>query len=374
MEPFKFGCIVGDEHFCPRPALEAELRRYISGGQNLVLQGERRRGKSSLVVRVVKGIRGMGLLYVDLLGICSAADFCRRVMDGIVGLDASRSFLKKTVSMIAFLRPLVVIDQDTGLPAISLDCRSAANPSSVTAIMSMIASHAKKRRICVVFDEFQDVLDLPDADRVLAEMRSKIQFMSDTAFVFLGSVRNQMSEIFAHPRSPFFKSALEVGIGEMTDASFAQFLIRRFEKGRRKADVDFVGDLIVALDGVPGDVQELCDALWSVTQTGDRVDASKLTAAYRYIFAHEGASYETYLKLLTPQQRKVLRALAAAGGKHVVSSGFLDEAGIYNASSVKKALSRLIEIGHVYYFADEYKFVSPFFREWIRRRFGAIGE
>ena len=116
VEPFKFGCIVEKEHFCPRPALEAELRRYVSGGQNLVLQGERRRGKSSLIVKVVKNIRGMGLLYVDLLGICSAADFCRRVMDGIVGLDSSRSFLRKTVSMIASLRPLVVIDRDTGLP------------------------------------------------------------------------------------------------------------------------------------------------------------------------------------------------------------------------------------------------------------------
>lgn len=371
MEPFKFGCIVEKEHFCPRPELETELRRYISGGQNLVLQGERRRGKSSLVVKVVKDIRGMGLLYVDLLGIGSSADFCRRVTDGIVGLDSSRSFLRKTVSMIASLRPLIVIDQDTGLPAISLDARSAAGPSSVTAVMSMIAAHAKKRRICVVFDEFQDILDLPDANRVLAEMRGKIQFMPNTAFVFLGSVRNQMSEIFAHPRSPFFKSALEVGIGEMTDASFIRFLVGRFEKGRRKVGGEFVGELIRMLDGVPGDVQELCDALWSVTRTGNRVDSTSLPAAYRYIFAHEGSSYETYLKLLTAQQRKVLRALAAVGGRHIVSSTFLDATGIHNASSVKKALSRLVEIGHVYYFAEEYKFVSPFFREWIRRRVGA---
>ena len=370
-EPFKFGCIVEKEHFCPRPELEKDLRRYVSGGQNLVLQGERRRGKSSLVVKVVKDIRGMGLLYVDLLGISSTADFCRRVMDGIVGLDSSRSFLRKTMSLISSLRPLVVIDQDTGLPAITLDSRSAADPSSVLSVMSMIAAHAKSRRICVVFDEFQDILDLPDANRVLAEMRGKIQFMPDTAFVFLGSVRNQMSEIFAHPRSPFFKSALEVGIGEMADETFARFLLGRFEKGRRKADLDFIGELIRMLDGVPGDLQELCDALWSVTGTGERVDATKLTAAYRYIFAHEGSSYETYLKLLTPQQRKVLRALAAVGGRHVVASEFMGAAGIHNASSVKKALSRLVEIGHVYYFENEYKFVSPFFREWVRRHFGS---
>lgn len=370
MEPFKFGCIVEKEHFCPRPALESDIRRYVAGGQNLVLQGERRRGKSSLVVKVVKDMRGMGLLYVDLLGIGSTADFCRRVMDGIVALDASRSFLRKTISLIASLRPLVVIDPDTGLPAISLDSRSAADPSSVTAVMSMIASHAARRKLCVVFDEFQDILDLPESDRVLAEMRGKIQFMSATSFVFLGSVRNRMSDIFARPKSPFFKSALEVDIGEMSDRPFAEFLVRRFALVRRRASVAFVEGLLQRLDGVPGDIQELCDALCSVTERGDIVDDEKLSAAYRHVFAHEGSSYETYLKLLTRQQRKVLRALAAVGGRHVLSGAFRDAAEIHNASSVKKALAKLIEIGHVYDFKGEYKFVSPFFGEWIRQRFG----
>ena len=111
MEPFTFGCIVGDEHYCVRPQLEKEMKRHVSGGQNLVIQGERRRGKSSLVVKCVRGIRGMGLLYVDLLGITSASDFCRRVADGIVELDRSRSFLRKTASLLASLRPLVVIDR-----------------------------------------------------------------------------------------------------------------------------------------------------------------------------------------------------------------------------------------------------------------------
>ena len=370
MEPFKFGCIVEDEHFCPRPDLESEIRRYVAGGQNLLLQGERRRGKSSLVVKVVKDLRGMGLLYVDLLGISSAADFCRRVMDGIVALDSSRSFLRKTVSLISSLRPLIVIDTDTGLPAISIDSRSAADPSSVTAVMSMVAAHAAKRKVCVVFDEFQDILDLPDSNRVLSEMRSRIQFMSSTSFVFLGSVRNRMSDIFAHPKSPFFKSALELDVGEMTDRSFAEFLVGRFALGRRRTSVEFMESLLYRLDGVPGDVQQLCDALWSVTERGDCVDDTRLAAAYRHVFTREGSSYETYLKLLTRQQRKVLRALAAVGGKHVLSSAFMTAADVHNASSVKKALAKLVEIGHVYSFRDEYKLVSPFFGEWLRRRFG----
>ena len=49
--PFRYGCVVDGEYFCPRPELERQLRRYAESGQNLVIQGERRMGKTSLVKR-----------------------------------------------------------------------------------------------------------------------------------------------------------------------------------------------------------------------------------------------------------------------------------------------------------------------------------
>lgn len=367
-EPFKFGCIVEDEHFCPRPELQRELARHIRGGQNLVLQGERRRGKSSLVVKAVRDVRGMGLLYVDLMGIESRSDFCRRVVEGVVELDRSRSFIRKTAALLSQLRPLVTIDANTGLPSVSIDVRSAASPAGVGAVMSLIAAHAKERKVCVVFDEFQDVLDLSDSSQVLSEIRSRVQFLSRTAFVFLGSVRNQMSEIFNHPKSPFFKSALQVDVSEIDRDTFVRFLAERFRKARRKVDEPFVGELFDSVDGVPGDLQELCDALWSVTEAGDAVSRENMEAAYRYIFAHEGASYEIYLRQMTLQQRRVLRALSVGDGAHTLSNEFRDLAGIHNASSVKKALQRIVELGHAYYYRDAYRFANPFFREWVSRR------
>lgn len=367
-EPFKFGCIVENEHFCPRPELQRELTRHIRGGQNLVLQGERRRGKSSLVVKAVRDIRGMGLLYVDLLGIETRSDFCRRVVEGVVELDRSRSFIRKTVSLLTQLRPLVTIDANTGAPSVSVDVRSAAGPSGVGAVMSMISAHARERKLCVVFDEFQDILNLSDSAQVLSEMRGRIQFLPGTSFVFLGSVRNQMSEIFSHPRNPFFKSALEVNVSEIDRGIFTRFLAERFRKANRKVAESFLGELFDSVEGVPGDLQELCDALWSVTETGEGVSRGNLEAAYRYIFAHEGSSYELYLRQMTLQQRKVLRALAVGGGAHTLSNEFRDLAGIHNASSVKKALLRIVELGHAYYYRDAYRFANPFFKEWVTRR------
>lgn len=366
--PFKFGCIVEDEHFCPRPELQRELARHIRGGQNLVLQGERRRGKSSLIVKSVRDIRGMGLLYVDLMGIETRSDFCRRVVEGVVDLDRSRSFIRKTVALLSQLRPLVTIDANTGTPSVSIDVRSAASPSGVCAVMSMIAAQARERKVCVVFDEFQDILGLPDSAQVLAEIRSRVQFLSETSIVFLGSVRNQMAEIFNHPKSPFFKSALQVDVSEIDRDTFVRFLAERFRKARRRVEESFVGELFDSVEGVPGDLQELCDALWAVTDSGEAVSRERLDAAYRYIFAHEGSSYEIYLRQLTLQQRKVLRALAVAGGAHTLSNEFRDLAGVHNASSVKKALQRIVELGHSYYYRDAYRFANPFFRAWVTRR------
>ena len=45
-----------------------------------------------------------------------------------------------------------------------------------------------------------------------------------------------------------------------------------------------------------------------------------------------------------------------------------DAAGCHNASSVKKALLRLEDVGHVYLFNGMWKFSSPFFCEWMRCR------
>ena len=52
----------------------------------------------------------------------------------------------------------------------------------------MVAYHARSNRLCVFFDEFQDMLDVENAQAVLATMRSKIQFQPNTPYIFLGSV------------------------------------------------------------------------------------------------------------------------------------------------------------------------------------------
>ena len=50
MKPFEYGCVVKGEVFCPRPEIESMLASNMASGQNTVVVGERRMGKTSLIM------------------------------------------------------------------------------------------------------------------------------------------------------------------------------------------------------------------------------------------------------------------------------------------------------------------------------------
>ena len=366
MNPFKYGCIVDGDFFCPRPVLEKELRRLVESGQNVVVQGERRMGKTSLVCEAVRKAKGVKLLYVDLLGIRSISDFCRKVTSAVAALNRKRTFLARAADLIHRLRPTLTIDTITGSPTISVDMSAASSPDSLEDVLDMIAVLARENRLCVVFDEFQDMLNVENANGILATMRGKIQFQSDTPYIFLGSVRNQMSDMFTNSRSPFYKSAALFDIGRIEDKDFSAFLIKRFKAGKRTADPAFVEKVLDLADRVSGDVQELCDALWATTDEGATLAESDLPKALDLVFARESKSYIPAIGKLTAIQMRVLRGIAELGGEKILSGDFLRAVNVPNAGSVRKSVLRLIDLDVLYEFGGRYRFTNPFFAAWIR--------
>ena len=368
MTAFKYGCSVEGENFCDRPDLSKSLSNYIESGQNLVIQGERRIGKTSLVKETVTSMGGWSLLYADFMGVRSVPDVCNRIADALARFDSSDSFMRKIFAALVHLRPVATIDAMTGLPTISVDARASADPSSLNAVMNAIESHVKGRRVCVVFDEFQDILDVKDGEQMLSIMRGRIQFMSRTSFVFLGSARNAMMGIFMSPKSPFYKSAAVFDVGNIPDDDFFGFAKERFSTGRRRLPRGLFDKILGFVNRTSGDVQELCDAIWQASEPGDTLDDPHFERGLQFVFDRENGAYAVFIKPLTDIQLRVLKALAVQGGEHPLSNAFLDEARLTNTATVRRSLAALERTGLVYLGPSGWKFASPFFREWIRRR------
>jgi len=367
MNAFKYGCVVGGEWYCPRPFLERELRRFLTAGRNVVVQGERRMGKTSLIHETIRGMRGWRIVYIDLLNIRSVGDFGKRVLSGVREAMRDESLFRKALRLLPMLRPVVNYDPVTGGVGYSLDLKAASDPNAIEEIVAFLAAQTRRGKVAVVFDEFQDVLNLPDAQAVLALLRGKIQFQSEVPYVFTGSVRNAMSDLFDNPDSAFYKSAVSLCVGEIDRVDFSAFLKKRFgDCGKRVSD-ETLDAVMTEVDNIPGDVQELCEGLCDVAGKRRELTVEDIAAALKVVYAREGDKFEAFTSRLSPVQFKMLVALALRGGVNVQSVAFLSEAGIGNAASARRALDRLEELRYVYRHRGEWKFTSAFFKSWLRR-------
>ncbi len=366
MNPFKYGQIVGDAHYCPRPELEKTIKGHIVSGQNILVEGERRVGKSSLIVHTSARMKGYRMVYIDINQIKTVNDLISRITNALISLDRQVGFFEKVVKMVSHLRPTLSVDSLTGDPCISFHTNETLPPENIESLLDFIyAEHGNKKNI-VVIDEFQDILNLGNSDQVVAMMRSRIQFHSDMAYVFSGSVRNDMDRIFYDPDSPFFKSAVKIEVGSLSRKAFSKYIITSFLTGRRRLESDAVEKIYFESGERPGDVQELCNALWSITNNGDSLSQTDVADALQVVFSREKALYEHSISGLTSNQLRCLVGVANLGGTSVQSGDFLKFTGILHASSVKKAISRLVDLKILYFYKKEYIFNSPFFRTWVK--------
>lgn len=368
MNPFRYGSIVIGRDFCGRKDLLKQITGHIEASQNIVVLGERRIGKSSLIYEAVRKLRGTSILYMDLLGIKSVDALCKRMLRAIVTLEKKASWITKMIKTLSHLRPTITADPVTSMPIVSFDASVDLKGNSIQEVLDLIESLSKNKRFVVVFDEFQDILKIKEGDEAIALLRSKIQFHRKIPYIFVGSIRHKMDEIFTSPASPFFKSAIPITIDPLPYEEFSRFLTRRFESGRRKVIGETLKQVFEIANNITGDVQQLCEALWEVTPERDAVSPDKLKAALELTFTREQKSYETFVGLLTDFQLKCLAALAREGGKSVYSMNFVKAIGQHSSASVNRAITRMIDINILFKSGKEIRFVNPFFKIWLLPR------
>jgi len=366
VNPFRYGQIVKENDFCPRPELEKNLANQLKRGQNIYIQGERRTGKSSLIFETIRKLKRPRIIYIDLLETKTSDDFVKRIVSSVISIEQPESVLNKVFKKLSYLRPVASIDPLSGMPTLSLDPSVQLKPDSISAVLDLISSlQLKTKPLVVVFDEFQDILNLKDASETLAQLRSKIQFQTDIPYLFAGSIRNKMNRIFNDPDSAFFKSAIPLEVGPLNKISFQEFIAKKFKTGKRKISSPVMDHIFVTCFDVAGDIQQLCSAMWDVTSPGDAIFEEQIPLALERLFSHETKGYETTLNIISGQQLKFLTGLARMGGHTPTSSQFLKQSGIPQASSAQAALKRLLDLKIIFHYENEVRFMNPFFRAWL---------
>jgi hypothetical protein len=263
------------------------------------------------------------------------------------------------------IRPRIEIDPVTGTPSFSFGINGESNAvllHTIDDFFAFIGEEFSADQIIVCFDEFQSVLNYPNSDEMMAQIRGKLQYHS-FPYIFTGSDHNGLKSIFTDPCSPFYKSVRPLEVQTIPRKDFQPFLANKFTTGKRKLS-DSAWESIFELD-VPGDVQQLCAALWDVSDPSETISLPALGLAYERIFAQELEGFRTLLSGLTALQLRVLESIANNGTINLFSMESQQTIGA-SGSSIRRSLTALERKWILANDHGEIYFNNPFLKQFLR--------
>ncbi len=375
--PFLFGTLAFDESFADRRRETRELAADIRNGQDVVVIAPRRYGKSSLISAAAQSLaRGRSKVLVadvDLMTTPSKERFAAALAASIyehVCSPLERAWDKATAPFRRLrVQPAISLDAETG--AVSFSFAAAREPQDVDATIEGLLrlpaelEPARGRRIALVFDEFQEVIDIdPQLPKL---MRAIFQRQPEVAHVYLGSKRHVMQRIFNDRNEPFWRSAKTIELGLIPAEEFAPFIAERFAASGREIELETISRLLALTAGHPHATQEIAYFLWEETPPAASATPARLEAALEAVLRAEHSHFTLLWEEAARAQRLVLQALAREPG-HPLSKPYRDRHALPSAATVQKALRTLERREVVAGERGAYRIVEPFLAEWLRRR------
>jgi hypothetical protein len=339
--PFIYGQILlPGRPFCPRPALESAVLQAANASARVVLLGERRMGKSSLAEHTLGGADRI-LVPVDLRGLDSVEDFIDRLLLRLsTKLNEHRALVKH---LPAALKDALAFVSDLRLTIggmVEIQAKAKVKASTVIQAMHAVARASQWRPLVIFFDEFQEIaenLEETQARHLLGVLRGEIQRQDQVAYIFAGSARSSMLELFTAETSHFYQSATILEVGPIPRPDMAAFLTAQFARGGRLLGEDTLQAIFALAGDSPSDQQQLSYHLWTQS-IPEQIGLAELRRAFAALMAEVGRRGEVLLDEATPAQRRALLAIAVREDKEFASDSFLRFAGFRQHSSLTSAM------------------------------------
>ena len=368
--PFVYGKEVSGDNFCNRKDEIEELYRDTINSQNVIIFSQRRFGKTSLIKEVLKRSRNKGILtvYVDLYSVLTEEDLVRKYAKAVAEslLGRVSGTLRQAGELFKRIRPKLTIDE-TGQPIYSIDIEKRETLPLLEDAIEAVKRYGEKRKkkTAVVFDEFQQIGQFK-TDRVEKVMRSLIQRHKDVAYIFMGSKKHLISDIFNNPNKPFYKSGKSFPLGKIDKNELLDFIQMKFKTTKKILPKSLAEKIIETCEEHPYYIQYLCHIIWEKVIGKGNVKEKIFSESLALLLSRESSTYETIWDLLTVKQKQVLLALAKASpDEKFFSSIFLERYNLGSASSVQRTLHSFVDKDLVDKEGESYTIIDVFFKRWL---------
>lgn len=369
INPFITTGYAGAAYFCDREQETADITRMLVNGNNVALISPRRYGKTNLIRHCFAQPEIAEKYYtfvIDIYSTKSVADLVHRM--GLSILEAlkplGRKAWEKFITVLSSVRSGISYDI-SGNPSWMMSIGDITTPTTTLEEIFYYLEHADKPCI-VAIDEFQQITHYGD-ERIEATLRTHVQQCTNTHFIFSGSQRHLMGQMFTSPARPFYQSVSIYNLPLLPEDKYVEFCVRLFEEYGKHLSQDVPHALYERFGGVTYYMQRVMNELFSRTLTDGICTSENIEEAIHYIILTSASTYEDLMYQLPEKQSLVLRAIAKEGKAQNLTSGkFIKRHGLLSASSVKSAVPALLDKGLITSDKGVYQVYDKFLEIWLQ--------
>lgn len=370
--PFVVSGKIRDPYFCDRVTESEQLLKSLTNQLNVVLTSPRRMGKTSLVDYVFNksAIQGEYVtVFVDILQTTTFREFIFALGTAVFETVATRSekWRKQFVSLLKSLSGSFGYDPILNTPTFDIKLGDIQKPEyTLNEIFQYLESVDK--RCLIVIDEFQQITRYPEKN-VEEILRTHIQKLSNANFVFSGSRRRLMEEMFFSAKRPFYQSARPLRLEAIDKDVYYDFASRHFQNGGKTITKEAFTLVYDTFWGVTLYVQRLMKDAYIETAKGAACDTELVEQLIEDYIRENDSHLREQLSFITEAQKELLYAIHAEGQvQSITSSAFNKKHRLRSPSSTQSASLKLLEYDLITRKEKVYSLSDPLLSLWLSRR------
>ena len=356
-----------DSAFCNRKQELQKLSYNIINTAPSLIISPRRYGKTSLVFNTLKHLK-LPYSQIDFYKALTKEDIETFILNGIGKLLGQLETTPKKLMQLAndFFSNMqirvVLLKVGITLDFSARTKKSATISVILEALEKLQDLAAKKGKKVVLFlDEFQVIGEVAEDYSIEAVIREAAQKSPNVAYIFSGSNRHLMEQMFYDKKRPFYKLCALIAVDRISAEAYEEYIQNAaMRTWKAKLDQDTLEAIFAITERHAYYVNKLCASLWehNVPKKGD------VHRAWEELILENKSLIEREIELLNLNQRRVLISLASSSGvKEPYGKAFATHLNL-SLSSIARSLASLIAKDYVFVSSDgTYRVLDPLIRD-----------
>ena len=345
--PFYITGIIPEPYFCDRDKETAWIVRTLRNKAHILLTSPRRMGKTQLIRHVFEqpSIKdNCYTFYTDIYPTTSLHELVLFLSKEIysVLVPKGKTALDKFLAGLHSLSGSIGYDPITGSPKFDIKLGDIHSPELTLEEIFNYLEQADKPCIFAI-DEFQQIAAYPEKN-VEATLRSYIQKMNNCLFIYAGSNRHILENMFNSAAKPFYNSAEQTDLDCIPKDIYTRFAQEQFKNTGRAITADAAALAYDLFEGHTYYVHNLLHNTFASIDAHKVVDEADINQTLTEILEDKGRSFASVMNQLNYQQKETLVAIAKEGkATGVTSVSFVKKHALKSPSSVQYAISTLLD-------------------------------